>query len=79
MSNTPFEVIDLDTDEPCGEFCTLADARKYLRSQWKLGKLSAYAIWNTDTQQRLEHCEPYRGDDDRIKQSLGMPNASEAF
>jgi hypothetical protein len=66
-----YEVINLDTDESHGEFPSLEQARGCV----KFDKLRAYAIWNNNV--RVECCEPYDGDDDRVKQALGEPNASE--
>lgn len=73
-----FEVFNLDTDESHGVYDTLEEARGAVRYD----KLRAYSIWLTvcgERDTRLDHCDPYDGDDDRIKQSLGMPNASEAL
>jgi len=67
-----FEVIDLDTQESQGEFDTRDEARACVR----FNRLRAYAIW--DGTIRVECCDPYDGDDDRAKQALGQPNASEA-
>ena len=67
-----FEVIDLDTDESQGKFDTRDEARACVR----FNRLRAYAIWDGNT--RVECCDPYTGDDDRIKQALGQPNTSEA-
>lgn len=67
-----YEVINLDTDESRGEFDTLDEARGCVRYD----RLRAYAIWHDNV--RVECCDPYDGDDDRVKQALGLPNASEA-
>lgn len=66
-----YEVIDLRTDESHGTFETLEEARGCVR----FDKLRAYAIWRYNV--RVECCDPYEGDDDRVKQALGEPNASE--
>lgn len=66
-----YELINLDTDESHGMYATLQEARGAIRYD----KLRAYSIWYNDV--RVECCEPYEGDDDRAKQGLGMPNASE--
>jgi hypothetical protein len=67
-----YVVIDLDTDESQGGFETLGEARGCVL----YNRLRAYSIWHNDV--RVECCDPYEGDDDRIKQALGLPNASEA-
>jgi hypothetical protein len=66
-----YEVINLHTDESHGEYATLDEARGAVR----FDRLTAYSIWHNDV--RVQHCEPHDGDDDRAKQGLGMPNASE--
>jgi hypothetical protein len=71
MTDEKYTVTDLDTDELHGEFDTLAEARGCVRYD----KLAAYSIWRGGV--RVECCEPYYGDDDRAKQGLGLPNASE--
>lgn len=70
--DTLFEVIDLATDESHGEFVSLTAARGCVR----FDRLRAYAIWHNNV--RVECCDPYDGDDDRVKQALGLPNASES-
>lgn len=67
-----YEVFDLNADESHGEFETLEQARGCV----KFDRLTAWAIWKNGTE-RIEICEPYTGDDDRAKQGLGEPNASE--
>jgi len=67
-----YEVISLDTNESQGSFETLTEARGCVR----YNRLRSYSIWRNDI--RVESCDPYDGDDDRIKQALGLPNASEA-
>jgi hypothetical protein len=75
-----FEVIDLETEESQGFFETLDEARGCVR----FNRLRAYSIWREDDLDtvghsvRVEHCDPYTGDDDRVKQALGQPNESEA-
>lgn len=71
MSDDPYRVVNLDTDESHGTYNTLAQARGCVRYD----KLTAYAIWRGDI--RIECCEPYSGNDDRALQGLGMANASE--
>lgn len=66
-----YEVIDLTTDESHGEYPTLEQARGCVR----FDKLRAYSIWHGNV--RVECCDPYDGDDYRVKQALGEPNASE--
>jgi hypothetical protein len=66
-----YEVINLDTDKSHGTYPTLCQARGCVR----FDKLRAWSIWNGDV--RIECCEPYDGDDDRARQGLGLPNASE--
>lgn len=77
MENTlQYEVIDLDQDESHGVFETLEEARGCVRYD----RLRAYSVWTVidgEREVRLDHCDPYDGDDDRVKQGLGMPNASE--
>lgn len=69
-----FEVIDLNTDESHGKYATLEQARGCV----EFDRLRAYSIWNNATSTRVEQCDPYEGDDDRVKQALGEPNASES-
>jgi hypothetical protein len=66
-----FEVIDLHTDESHGKYETLEKARGCVR----FDRLRAYSIWHGRV--RVECCDPYTGDDDRVKQATGEPNASE--
>ncbi len=66
-----FNVINLETDESHGEFETLAEARGAVRYD----KLKAYEIWSEKG--RVINCDPYEGNDDRVKQALGMWNHSE--
>lgn len=61
-----YEVFNLDTDESHGAFGTLSEARGCVA----FDKLRAYSIWRNDV--RIEHCEPYDGDDDRARQGLGQ-------
>ncbi|HVH85480.1 MAG TPA: hypothetical protein VM912_02065 [Terriglobales bacterium] len=72
LSMEPYEVFDLNTDESHGTFETLEQARGCVR----FDKLRSYSIWKGNV--RVECCDPYEGDDDRVKQALGEPNASEA-
>lgn len=75
-----FLLIDLSDDEPVGIYATLTEARRNAK------KTPRYSIWAgrwdgesaLDDQKRVAHCDPYDGDDDRVKQGLGMLNASEA-
>ena len=67
-----YEVIDLTTDEQHGSYATLDEARAAVRYD----RLKAYAIWRDNV--RVECCDPYDGDDDRVKQAMGEPNASES-
>ncbi len=82
----PYEVINLDTDQSHGVCATLNAARWIVREH----ELRAYEIWRGHyergtlgigdefiTEDRVECCEPYDGDDDRVKQGLGQWNASE--
>ena len=67
-----YEVIDLATDEQHGSYATLDEARAAVRYD----RLKAYAIWRDNV--RVECCDPYDGDDDRMKQAMGNrtnPNA----
>jgi hypothetical protein len=61
-----FTVYDLNTDECHGEYETLEQARRCVR----FNKLREYSIWNENV--RVECCEPYEGNDDRVKQALGI-------
>lgn len=67
-----YEVFNPTTDRSYGLFPTLREARSAVRR----ARLEAYSIFDTDGI-RVEHCEPYTGDDDRVKQAMGLPNASE--
>lgn len=67
-----FEVFNLDTDESHGCYPTLEQARGCVL----FDKLRAYSIWRDDSI-RVECCEPYDGDDDRVRQGLGQFNHSE--
>lgn len=69
----PYEVFDLKTDYSHGKFATLEEARAAV----SFDRLQAYSIWNNSNNTRVEQCDPYEGDDDRVKQALGEPNASE--
>ena len=62
-----YEVINLETGESHGEYETLERAR----GRVAFDKLSAYEIWRGDT--RVEECDPYLGDDDRVRQAMGEP------
>ena len=75
--NTTFEVINLDTDESHGTYETLEQARGAVRYD-RLRAFEILQMADGDFVARRDHCEPYDGDDDRVKQGLGMPNASEA-
>ena len=70
-----YEVINLDTEESHGQYETLNEARGCVRYD----RLRAYQIdaKGDDFCRTVEKCDPYDGDDDRAKQGLGMPNASE--
>lgn len=75
--NTPgvrtefYEVFDLTTDEAYGSYRTLNEARAAIRHD----RLKAYAIWRDNV--RVECCDPYEGDDDRVKIALGQSCASD--
>lgn len=62
-----YEVINLKTDQSHGEFATLDEARGCVR----FDKLAAYEIWRDGTI-RVEKCDGYEGDDDRVRQALGQ-------
>lgn len=74
-----YEVTNLDTFEQEGIFASLYDARRVAR------KLPSYEIWKGDMdldgefvgERRMEHCEHYHGDDDRVKQAIGQWSPSE--
>lgn len=67
-----FHVVD-GMGELTGRYETLAEARGAVGYD----RMRAYSIWNTLAGVRLEHCEDYAGDDDRVRQGLGLANASE--
>lgn len=69
----PYEVINLTTDESHGRYATLDEAKGCVAYD-HLDR--HFAIWH-DTQGRVCWCDEYEGDDDRVKQGLGQPNASE--
>jgi hypothetical protein len=60
-----YEVINLDTDESHGVYETLGEARGCVQ----FDRLRAYSIWRGDI--RIECCDPYEGDDARVRQALG--------
>jgi hypothetical protein len=60
-----YQVIDLDSEEDRGTYETIAEARGCVAYD----RLKAYAIWHNGV--RIEHCDPYAGDDARAKQGLG--------
>jgi hypothetical protein len=66
-----YEVIDLETDDAHGSYRTLDEARRAV----SYDRLEKWAIWRDNV--RVECCDPYDGDDDRMKQAMGEPNASE--
>lgn len=76
-----YEVINLDTGESHGIFDSLSQARGCV----SFDKLRAYQIWEGDIipdgefegERRVENCEPYDGDDDRVKQGIGQWSPSE--
>jgi hypothetical protein len=76
-----YEVTDLGTDESHGVYASLAEARGCVWSD----RLAAYSIWRGRWElladgspaefiavERVEHCDPYDGDDDRARQGLGL-------
>lgn len=65
-----YEVFDLNTDESHGSYRTLDEARGAVRYD----RLKAYDIWRNNV--RVECCDPYEGDDDRVKLALGQSCAS---
>lgn len=77
--NTPgvregfYEVFDLNADdeEQHGSYRTLDEARAAVRYD----RLTAYSIWRDNV--RVENCDPYEGDDDRVKIGLGQKCASD--
>jgi hypothetical protein len=88
----PYEVINLDTEESHGVFETLGEARGCVQFD-RLRAYSIWqGDWDHTARMvpgqpapeffgnlRVESCEPYDGDDDRVKQALGQPNASEGY
>jgi hypothetical protein len=76
-----YEVINLTTDESHGVYKSLDEARGCVR----FDRLGAYSIWRGRWElladgspaeftaiERVEHCDPYDGDDDRARQGLGL-------
>lgn len=72
FSEELYTVIDLSDDTSHGTYGTMEEARGCV----SFDRLRAYAIWHGNV--RVECCDAYRGDDDRAKQGLGEPNASES-
>jgi hypothetical protein len=68
-----YEVFDLssDSDDQHGSYRTLDEARAAVRYD----RLKAYSIWRDNV--RVENCDPYEGDDDRVKIALGQECASD--
>lgn len=62
-----YEVFDLSTDESHGEYPTLEQARGAVAYD----RLKRYSIWRDDNV-RVEHCDPYDGDDERAQQGMGV-------
>jgi len=62
-----------ELDEPIFDapwvFATQAEARRFARKNG----IEAYSIWTEDERGpiRVEICDPYTGDDDRVRQALG--------
>lgn len=69
----PYEVINLKTDESHGRYATIDDAKGCVAYDHLDNH---FAIWH-DTRGRVVWCDEYEGDDDRVKQGLGQPNASD--
>jgi hypothetical protein len=73
-----YEVENLKTGE-CRVSFTLKDAREIARGK------THYAIWEGELDElddggfygnrRVELCDPYEGDDDRVKQALGQSDS----
>ncbi len=53
----------------------------HARGAVRYDRLRAYSIWLVGDGDapgvRVEHCEPYDGNDDRALQGMGLPNRSE--
>lgn len=62
----PYKVVDLETDESHGRYESLDEARGCVL----FDRLERWAIWH-DRLGRVEWCDPYDGDDDRVRQALG--------
>lgn len=62
-----YEVINLKTDESHGEYDSLDEARGCV----EYDRLTHYYIWQ-DGAGRVEHCEPYEGTDERVRQGTGL-------
>jgi DNA methylase len=60
-----YEVINLKTDESHGEYDSLDQARGCVA----FDRLTHYSIWHDSV--RVEFCDPYEGDDARVRQGLG--------
>lgn len=61
-----YEVINLETDESHGTYPTLEQARGCVR----FDGIRSYSIWRGDV--RVECCDVYDGDDDRVLQAMGQ-------
>ena len=66
-----FDLSDPTTDDQHGSYRTLDEARAAVRYD----RLRAYSIWRDNV--RVENCDPYDGDDDRVKIGLGQKCASD--
>lgn len=63
-----YEIVNLDTGESVTRYAALSKARAAAR------KLRAYEInhWESGERlERVEHCDPYDGDDNRVRQAMG--------
>ena len=73
-------VIDDGETETNRSFKSALAARRHFDEAVKRDVFSA-AVYSYDGEgsavRRLFHYEPYRGNDDRVRQALGEPNASE--
>lgn len=69
-----YELINLRTDESHGTYATAEEARGAVAYD----RLDSWEIVYTPTWVRVDAVDLYEGNDDRVLQALGYPNASEA-
>lgn len=67
----PYQLIDLESYDVLGHYPTHAEARSRAARE----RLRSYEI--RCDERRFEYWEPREGDDDRARQSLGLPSRAE--